>query len=65
MKILQNESLGKYTTIRIGGVAENFIIPESKEELIEAIKKYPGSRILSAGSNFGLKYTLKYTLIYT
>lgn len=63
MKILQNESLGKYTTIRIGGVAENFIIPESKEELIEAIKKYPGSRILSAGSNLLINDKLTFSHI--
>lgn len=51
MEIRKNESLKAHTTIKIGGKATNFYIPENTEELrilTESLCKY---RILSAGSN--------------
>lgn len=52
MKVLYNESLAKYTTMKIGGVAGNFYVPENSEELKEVIRKNKNNYyILSAGSN--------------
>lgn len=52
MKILENESLKKYTTIKIGGIAEKMFFPESQEDLINIVKKTPSELyILSGGSN--------------
>lgn len=39
MKMLVNEELSKYTTVRIGGVAQEMYIPESVEELLDIVKK--------------------------
>lgn len=53
MKILENESLKKYTTVKIGGIAKKIYFPENSSELIEVLnamndkKKY----ILGGGSN--------------
>lgn len=53
MKILENESLKKYTTVKIGGIAKKMYFPENSSELIEVLnaindkKKY----ILGGGSN--------------
>lgn len=53
MKILENESLKKYTTVKIGGIAKKLYFPENNLELIEVLntmkdkKKY----ILGGGSN--------------
>ena len=51
MKLLHNEDLSKYTTIRIGGTAKNFYIPENEYELLEIYKKYKNSYFLGGGSN--------------
>lgn len=51
MQILNNESLKKYTTIKIGGEAEQLFIPENSDELIELIDSLPNYYILSGGSN--------------
>ncbi len=53
MKILEKESLKKYTTVKIGGIAKKMYFPENSSELIEVLnaindkKKY----ILGGGSN--------------
>lgn len=53
MKILENESLKKHTTVKIGGIAKKIYFPENSSELIEVLntmndkKKY----ILGGGSN--------------
>lgn len=53
MKIFENESLKKYTTVKIGGIAKKIYFPENSSELIEVLntmkdkKKY----ILGGGSN--------------
>ena len=39
MKVLENESLKKYTTFRMGGNAEKMYFPESVEELSALIKR--------------------------
>lgn len=53
MKVLHNESLKEYTTIRIGGIAKNFYIPESRNELISLLKILKDKKyyILGGGSN--------------
>lgn len=53
MQILHNEYLKKYTTIKIGGYAENFYYPESPEELMELLNKISNEKyyIISGGSN--------------
>jgi UDP-N-acetylmuramate dehydrogenase len=52
MKVLENESLKKYTTIKIGGIAEKMFFPEDQEELINIVKKTHGELyIISGGSN--------------
>lgn len=51
MYIKENESLHKYTTIRIGGMCKNMYFPESEQELIDLVNKLSGYRILARGSN--------------
>lgn len=51
MKTLENESLSKHTTVRLGGTAREFIIPESTEELIEIIKEREPKYFIGGGSN--------------
>lgn len=45
--------LGRYTTVRIGGIADNFYIPESREELVALLHRIgmEDTHILGAGSN--------------
>ena len=50
MKILHNESLAKYTTFRIGGIAKTMFFPETVEDLLN-IQDLSGSKIIGAGSN--------------
>lgn len=53
MDIYQNHPLAPYTTIKIGGPADTFIITNTTEEFIEALKKYSSAplTILGNGSN--------------
>lgn len=51
MKTLHNESLAKYTTIKIGGIAENMYFPENTDELKEIIQKKGSQYILGGDSN--------------
>lgn len=52
MIIKENESLEKYTTLKIGGIAAKFYIPESVNDLIETINKVGRDYyILANGSN--------------
>ncbi len=51
MKVLENEQLSRYTTIKIGGTAKKMYIPESEEELIEAAVKVGRQYIIGGGSN--------------
>lgn len=39
MQILQNELLSKHTSLKLGGVAQNFFIIENKDELKNILKK--------------------------
>ncbi len=54
-KILKNEPMSGHTTFRVGGPADIYIIPESREGLLEAIRDYSvdGVRplIIGKGSN--------------
>ena len=66
MKVLHNEDLSKYTTIKIGGIANNFYIPETQEELINLVKNLKNFRILGGGSNLLINDTIKFNhIIYT
>ena len=53
MEIRKQETLKQYTTVRIGGVADRFYVPESREELTCLLNELKGEdvRILSGGSN--------------
>lgn len=53
MEIRKQENLKQYTTVRIGGVADKFYIPENRDELIELLNELNGEdvRILGGGSN--------------
>lgn len=53
MEIRENENLKKYTTVKIGGTAQKFYIPENESELIELTEKLKNEKyyILSGGSN--------------
>lgn len=53
MQILNNESLKKYTTVKIGGTAKNLYIPESPDELVVLMNSLSTKEyyILSGGSN--------------
>lgn len=53
MRVLNNESLSKNCTFHVGGIAHNFYIPETVEELCMLTEKLNGEEyhILSGGSN--------------
>lgn len=51
MKILKNESLAKYTTVHIGGIAKTMYIPENRDELLQIIKDVGSDYIIGGGSN--------------
>ena len=51
MKKKNDEDLSKHTTVKIGGIADNYYIPESVDELMKLISELDEYRILSAGSN--------------
>lgn len=50
MRIEHEIDLSKYTTVKIGGIAENFYIPENVEELISLLRA-PEMLIIGGGSN--------------
>jgi len=55
MYAVENEELAKYTTMKIGGKADLFVVPESEDEIITAVrcclqKKIP-YKVLGNGSN--------------
>lgn len=54
-KYLENESLSKYTTYKVGGVARVIVYPKNREKLVLLIKKLRSSNIkhmiLGNGSN--------------
>ena len=51
MKVLENEQLSRYTTIKIGGTAKKMYVPETEEELIEAAAKTDQRYVIGGGSN--------------
>lgn len=51
MKTNHNEELSKYTTIRIGGTAENFFVPESIDELKEIMSTKEDAVFIGGRSN--------------
>lgn len=52
MYINYNENLKKYTTIKLGGIAEKFYVPESNDDLIYALKECKDNyHLLANGSN--------------
>ena len=62
MIIKNNEDLRKHTTVRIGGTAKNYYVPESLEELTGLLQKLRGEtyRILGCGSNLLINDTREY-----
>ena len=51
MQVLINEDLKKYTTVRIGGVADKLYIPETTTELVELVRDYSPEYFIGGGSN--------------
>ena len=51
MKVLHNEDLSSYTTLKIGGICKNLLFPNSVDELIYFKKEFPHAPILGGGSN--------------
>lgn len=51
MRIINNENLGKYTTIKIGGYVNKMYFPQNYEELMSLLKDGKGDYILGGGSN--------------
>lgn len=52
MENRKNELLKKYTTLKIGGIAKNFYIPKSIDELLDCVSFIKGEfLILGCGSN--------------
>ena len=51
MKILENEPLSRHTTVRLGGTAKEFVIPESPEELKQVIEERKPKYFIGGGSN--------------
>jgi UDP-N-acetylmuramate dehydrogenase len=51
MLMNENEKLSKHVTIKIGGVASKYYIPENVAELSELIKQESDYKIISGGSN--------------
>ena len=55
-KILKNEMMSAYTTFKVGGPADTYIIPESIEQLKEALRNYTeiGDKPLVIGNGSNL-----------
>ncbi len=53
MIVKENESLSKYTTFHMGGIAKKMYIPESTDELCSIIRDVPGIEhyLIGGGSN--------------
>ena len=51
MEIYQNHPLAPYTTVKIGGPADTFIITDTTDEFIEVLKKNQPLTLLGNGSN--------------
>lgn len=66
MKILHYENLAKYTTIKIGGNAKNFYIPENEKELLSLVRDLNEYKILGGGSNLLINDRITFSnVIYT
>lgn len=53
MRILHDVNLAEKTTFRVGGIAHNFYIPESEDEICNSVRNLMGKEyyIISGGSN--------------
>jgi UDP-N-acetylmuramate dehydrogenase len=51
MTILKNEPMSGHTTFATGGVADTFVLPETTNELVEAVKTYSPHIVIGCGSN--------------
>lgn len=51
MKILNNEPLAKYTTLKLGGTTNTLYTPETEEELIALVREKKPRYFLGGGSN--------------
>ena len=51
MRVENDSSLAKYTTLRVGGTARTLWFPETKEELRALRAEFPAAPILGGGSN--------------
>ncbi|TWU18067.1 FAD-binding protein [Allorhodopirellula heiligendammensis] len=57
MKHFQRHPIAKYTTLKVGGYADNFYIPNDREELTELIQSFGSHQflLLGNGSNIFIK----------
>lgn len=51
MEVKEKEDLARYTTFKMGGIAEKMYFPESEEELVELIAEGNKKHLISGGSN--------------
>ena len=51
MRVEENVRLAERTTFGMGGLCRRFLIPETEEELLQAVRENPGARLLAGGSN--------------
>jgi UDP-N-acetylmuramate dehydrogenase len=51
VRIKYNEPLANHTTFKIGGPARRLLFPESRADLLDALRAYPDALILGKGSN--------------
>ncbi len=51
MIILENQNMGRYTTIGIGANAKILVIVESAKEITDIMNKHPNAKVIGNGSN--------------
>ena len=51
MDVIENVSLAKYATLKIGGVCKKLLFPKTESEIIDILRTYPNAPLLGGGSN--------------
>lgn len=64
MKVLLNESLAKYTTLKLGGTAGALYVPEDEHELITLVREKKPQYFLGGGSNLLIPDRAPDTVVY-
>lgn len=63
MKVLKNEKLDKYTTIKIGGYAKKMYFPDNISDLKKILKSEKQYKIISGGSNLLINDTVTFPCV--